>query len=130
MRPRSATGATDENPRRVITAGTSRLEARQPGLRLRFRWDFHLKLFCQRGDPLSVLPWAKDLGNGSISDFLHPGYVKTPFPVCEGVPTPGISIARHFWDVFSLYPSGTGFLLHKDLAVRRFGGYSLLVLAR
>ncbi len=56
MRPRSATGATDENPRRVITAGTSRLEARQPGLRFRFRWDFHVKVPLRPPTPPGLLP--------------------------------------------------------------------------
>jgi len=43
MRPRSATGSTDENHRDATAADTSRLGTQQPRLRFRFRWDFHVK---------------------------------------------------------------------------------------
>jgi len=43
MRPRSATGSTDENHRDAIAAGIPRLGTQQSGLRFQFRLDFHVK---------------------------------------------------------------------------------------
>lgn len=71
MRPHSASGATDEHPRRVIPADTSRLEARQPKLRFRFRGDFHVKHRYREEDPLPLPPPGRDKRRSVGAELEH-----------------------------------------------------------
>jgi hypothetical protein len=49
IKPRSATGSTDENHRGATAAGMSRLGTQQPRLRFQFRWGFHVKPMSRQG---------------------------------------------------------------------------------
>ena len=113
MRPRSATGSTDENPRRVITAGTSRLEARQPGLRFRFRWDFHVKVPLRPPTPpaLRAHPPPPPGGEGSHGDTrwkaVPGGGTGGGFPGEEGSASPDPAPPRALpvqWTVAAIAP--------------------------
>ena len=117
MRPRSATGSTDENPRRVITAGTSRLEARQPGLRFRFRWDFHVKVPLRPPTPpaLRAHPPPPPGGEGSHGDTrwkaVPGGGTGGGFPGEEGSASPDPAPPRALpvqWTVAAIAPGGGG----------------------
>lgn len=65
-------------------------------------------------------------------DILLQAFSELGYDVLDARYTPGYRVSRgHGWKDNLLYiPRRIGFLLHKDLTVRIFGGYSLLVLAR
>lgn len=65
-------------------------------------------------------------------DILLQIFGELGYDVLDARYTPGYLVSRgHGWKDDLLYmPRRIGFLLHKDLTVRIFGGYSLLVLAR
>ena len=117
MRRRSATGAPDGNPRRVITAGTSRLEARQPGLRFRFRWDFHVKVPLRPPTPpaLRAHPPPPPGGEGSHGDTrwkaVPGGGTGGGFPGEEGSASPDPAPPRALpvqWTVVAIATRGWG----------------------
>lgn len=65
-------------------------------------------------------------------DLLLQTFDELGYDVLDARYTPGYLVSRgHGWkDVLLRIPRQICFILHKDMTVRIFGGYSLLVLAR
>lgn len=74
--------------------------------------------------------WEK--GADCESDIFLQVLSELDYDVLDARYTPGYMVSRgHGWKDDLLYiPRRIGFLLSRDLTVRTFGGYSLLVLAR